>query len=348
MNRMETADLKKTVALLLHKQKGLLAMDESTSTCNKRFEALGIPQTEEYRRKYRELIVTTPGLEESISGAILFDETINQSITDGTLMIDVLKQKGIVPGIKVDEGAVPLDRFPGEKITEGLDGLGKRLADYYAKGARFAKWRAVINIGEGIPTITAIKTNAYNLARYAVLCQQAGLVPIVEPEVLMDGNHSLQQCSEVTHQVLHAVFNALFDQHVEFEGMILKPNMVLPGLESPVQDSIDVVADATVNCFLRCVPAAVPGIAFLSGGQSGQLASERLNAMHIRFKDKMPWELTFSFSRAIQQPALEAWKGDDNNVAIAQKLLYHRAWCNSMARQGLYKPEMEKEIPDQL
>jgi fructose-bisphosphate aldolase class I len=341
---METSDLKRTAESLMNKNKGLLAMDESTATCNKRFEALGIPQTEEYRRKYRELIVTTPRLEECISGAILFDETIDQSIEDGTLMIDVLKKKGIIPGIKVDEGAIPLDRFPGEKITEGLDGLGKRLADYYNKGARFAKWRAVITIGEGIPTLTAIKTNAYNLARYAVLCQQAGLVPIVEPEVLMDGNHSLQQCSEVTHEVLHAVFNALFEQHVEFEGMILKPNMILPGLESPVQDSIEVVADATVQCFLRCVPAAVPGIAFLSGGQSEQLASERLNAMHIMFKDKMPWELTFSFSRAIQQPALEAWNGDDKNVDIAQKLLYHRAWCNSKARRGEYTPEMEREI----
>ena len=247
-------------------------------------------------------------------------------------------------GIKVDEGAIPFDRFPGEKITEGLDGLGKRLADYYSKGARFAKWRAVINIGEDIPTPTAIKTNAYNLARYAVLCQQAGLVPIVEPEVLMDGNHTLQRCSEVTHQVLHAVFNALFDQHVEFEGMILKPNMILPGLESPVQDNLEAVADATVKCFLRCVPAAVPGIAFLSGGQSERLATERLNAMHMMFKEKMPWELTFSFSRAIQQPALEAWSGNDKNVDIAQKLLYHRAWCNSKARRGEYKPEMENEI----
>jgi fructose-bisphosphate aldolase class I len=342
---MKTSDLKRTAESLMNKNKGLLAMDESTGTCNKRFEALGIPQTEEYRRKYRELIVTTPRLEECISGAILFDETIDQSIEDGTLMIDVLKKKGIIPGIKVDEGAIALDRFPGEKITEGLDGLGKRLADYYNKGARFAKWRAVITIGAGIPTLTAIKTNAYNLARYAVLCQQAGLVPIVEPEVLMEGNHSLQQCSEVTHQVLHAVFNALFEQHVEFEGMILKPNMILPGLKSPVQDNIEAVADATVQCFLRCVPAAVPGIAFLSGGQSEQLASERLNAMHTRFKDKMPWELTFSFSRAIQQPALEAWKGDDKNVAIAQKLLYHRAWCNSKARRGEYTPEMEREIP---
>lgn len=328
----------------MNKNKGVLAMDESTATCNKRFEALDIPQTEEYRRKYRELIVTTPGLEECISGAILFDETVGQSAANGTLMINILKQKGIIPGIKVDEGAIPLDRFPGEKITEGLDGLGKRLSGYYDKGIRFAKWRAVIPIGKDIPTHTAIKANASNLARYAVLCQQAGLVPIVEPEVLIDGNHSLQQCSEVTHQVLHAVFNALFEQRVEFEGMILKPNMILPGLESPVQDDIAAVADATIKCFLRCVPAAVPGIAFLSGGQSEQLASERLNAMHIMFKDKMPWELTFSFSRAIQQPALEAWKGDDKNVAIAQKLLYHRAWCNSKARRGEYTPEMEGKI----
>lgn len=343
---MDIAALKQTAAKLMHPDKGLLAMDESTGTCNKRFEAAGIPQTEEYRRKYREMIVTAPGLENYISGAILFDETIHQSITDGTLMIDVLKNKGIIPGIKVDEGTVPLDRFPGETVTEGLDGLAKRLADYYDKGARFAKWRAVITIGEGIPTMTAIKTNAYNLARYAILCQEAGLVPIVEPEVLMDGDHSLQQCADVTNQVLHAVFNALYDQRVEFEGMLLKPNMVLPGLDSTTQDSLEAVADATVKCFLRCVPAAVPGIAFLSGGQSAELASERLNEMHIRFKDKMPWQLTFSYSRAIQQPALDKWAGDDGNVAEAQKLLVHRAWCNSAARKGEYKPAMEKEQPE--
>jgi fructose-bisphosphate aldolase class I len=337
---MNIHDLKVIAQRLMAGDKGLLAMDESTSTCNKRFKALNIPQTEEYRRKYRELIVTAPGLENSISGAILFDETIGQSTADGTLFIDILIKKGIIPGIKVDEGAVPLAGFPGEKATEGLDGLPERLANYYSKGARFAKWRAVITIDKGIPTATCIKTNAHSLARYAALCQEAGLVPIVEPEVLMDGNHTLGQCAAVTKKVLHAVFNELYEQRVDLEGMILKPNMILPGLDCPVQDDADVVADATVGCFLETVPAIVPGIAFLSGGQSPDLASERLNTMHTRFESRMPWALTFSFSRAVQQPALEAWKGEDKNIAIAQKLLVHHASLNNAARRGEYTPEL--------
>jgi fructose-bisphosphate aldolase class I len=338
---MNLSELKNIAGKLMAEGKGLLAMDESIPTSDKRFEPLGIPTTEEYRRKYRELIVTTPGLEEAISGAILFDETIHQKTNDGILFLDVLKQKGIIPGIKVDEGAVDLERFPGEKITEGLDGLGARLADYYEKGIKFAKWRAVITIGDGIPTQTAIKANAYNLARYAALCQEAGLVPIVEPEVLMDGNHSLQRCREVTGEVLHAVFNALYEQRVEFEGMILKPNMILPGTDNATQNTAEEIADATVQCFLRCVPALVPGIAFLSGGQSPELATQRLNTMHRKYDDQMPWALTFSFSRAIQQPALDKWHGKDENVAEAQKLLYERAMLNSAARRGEYRPEME-------
>lgn len=333
---MHITELKNTIAQLLANGKGLLAMDESTATCNKRFAVLSIPQTEEYRRKYRELIVTTPGLENYISGAILFDETVKQSTKDGVLFIDILRKKGIVPGIKVDEGAVPMAAFPDEKITEGLDGLRERLTDYYKQGARFAKWRAVISIGvdKNIPTAACIKANAHALARYAALCQEAGLVPIVEPEVLMDGDHTLARCAEITTEVLHAVFNALYQQRVILECMILKPNMVLPGLECTMQEDTDVIAAATVNCFMRCVPAAVPGIAFLSGGQDAELASERLNAMHVKFDDVMPWALTFSFSRAIQQPALEAWKGDDSNIVEAQSALLYRAKCNSAARNG--------------
>jgi fructose-bisphosphate aldolase class I len=338
---MNITELKSIAQRLMAGDKGLLAMDESTPTCNKRFEELGIPQTEEYRRKYRELIVTTPRLEECISGAILFDETIKQTTTDGTLFIDVLIKKGILPGIKVDEGTIPMAGFPGEKVTEGLDGLSERLTEYYKMGARFAKWRAVITIDEGTPTATGIKANAYLLARYAALCQEAGLVPIVEPEVIMDGNHSLEACAEVTNEVLHAVFNALYQHRVNLEGMILKPNMILPGTTYPEQSNAHDIAAATINCFMRCVPASVPGIAFLSGGQPAELASERLNTMHKRFDEVMPWALTFSFSRAIQQPALELWNGKDENVVAAQKVLHHRAACNNAARRGEYTHDME-------
>ena len=321
--------------------KGLLAMDESLPTCNKRFAELGIPQTEEYRRKYRELIVTTPNLEQWISGAILFDETIRQKTNYGVMFIDILIKKGIIPGIKVDQGAVDMAFFPNEKITEGLDGLRQKLVDYYKMGARFAKWRAVITITDNTPSEANIKANANALARYATLCQEANIVPIVEPEVVMDGNHDLQKCANVTTKVLHAVFNELYDQRVELEGMILKPNMVLPGNDSTDQSNSDKIARTTVNCFLKTVPAAVPGIAFLSGGQPAQLASERLNAMHKLYDGKMPWALTFSFSRAIQQPALDLWAGKDENVAAAQKELYFRAKCNSAARRGEYSSDME-------
>ena len=338
---MNVKQLEETAQALVASDKGLLAMDESNPTCNKRFASLGIPQTVEARRAYRELIVTTPRLGECIGGAILYDETIRQQKSDGTPFIAVLIEAGIVPGIKVDAGAKELAGHPGEKVTEGLDGLRGRLAEYSKMGARFAKWRAVITIGDGIPSWGSIEANAHALARYAALCQEAGLVPVVEPEVLMDGEHSLEQCYKVTDELLRTVFSQLFAQRVALEGMILKPNMVLSGLACTRQETVDEVADATVSCFLRAVPAAVPAIAFLSGGQSPELASARLNAMNLRFKSRLPWAVAFSFSRAIQQPALEIWKGQDNNVSAAQQALYHRARCNQAARRGEYGAAME-------
>jgi fructose-bisphosphate aldolase class I len=336
---MNTQVIIDTAKAMVAGDKGLLAMDESNPTCNKRFAALGIPQTEEARRSYREMIVDTPGLGESINGAILFDETILQQKKDGTPFVKALIDAGIIPGIKVDMGAKDMAGHPGEKITEGLDGLRERLKGYYQMGARFAKWRAVITIGDDIPSRGCIEANAHALARYASLCQEAGLVPIVEPEVLMDGVHTLEQCSVVTENVLRTVFDQLYIQRVILEGMILKPNMVLPGLSCPEQESVDDVADATVNCLMQVVPAAVPGITFLSGGQSGELASARLNAMNVRFKSRLPWALAFSFARAIQQPALEIWQGKEINVPEAQKALYHRAKCNQAARRGEYNEE---------
>ena len=340
--QMESQALRETATTLFADNKGLLAMDESTPTCNKRFAMLGIPQTEEARRAYRELIVTTKGLGESIGGAILCDETIRQHKEDGTPFVKVLTEAGIVPGIKVDRGAKDLAGHPGEKVTEGLDGLRDRLTEYFQMGARFAKWRAVIAIGNRLPSCGCIEANAHALARYAALCQEAGLVPVVEPEVLMDGEHTLEQCYEVTDKVLRAVFSELFAQRVMLEGMILKPNMVLPGAACAKQGTVDEFADATLNCFLRAVPAAVPAIAFLSGGQSAELASARLNAMNARFKSRPPWAVAFSFARAIQQPALELWKGRDENVLAAQQALYHRARCNQAARRGEYSSEMER------
>jgi fructose-bisphosphate aldolase class I len=334
-----------TARRLVEAGKGLLAMDESTGTCNKRFAALGIAQTEEERRAYRELIVTTPGLGDSISGAILYDETIRQRTKDGTLFVKILTEAGIVPGIKVDTGAKDLAGRPGEKITEGLDGLRDRLKEYAGMGAHFAKWRAVIALGEGVPTRGCIEANAQALARYAALCQEAGMVPIVEPEVLMAGDHSLERSREVTEETLHSVFNHLYSQNVMLEGMILKPNMVLPGLGSPKQESVDEVAAVTVRCLLRSVPAAVAGIAFLSGGQSAELASARLNAMNIIARaptSRLPWPLVFSFARAIQQPALEIWLGKDDRVAAAQDALGRRARYNHAALQGEYRAAMER------
>ena len=328
---MNVPELIDTARRLVADDKGLLAMDESNPTCNQRFASVGIPQTEEARRAYRELIVTTPGLGESISGVILYDETIRQQKKDGTPFVKAIAEAGIVPGIKVDTGAKDLAAYPGEKITEGLDGLRDRLKEYSLMGARFAKWRAVIAVGDGLPSRGCIEANAQALARYAALCQEAGLVPVVEPEVLMDGEHTLKRCGEVTEEVLRSVFNQLYMQRVMLEGMILKPNMVLPGLTCPKQESVDEVADATVNCLLRAVPAAVPGIAFLSGGQSAELASARLNAMNVRFKSRLPWALAFSYARAIQQPALETWQGKEAHVSAAQHALVHRARCNRAA-----------------
>jgi len=341
---MNTKELNNTIKLLFAGDKGLLAMDESTGTCNKRFEEAGIPQTIDYRRAYREMIVTTPGLGKCISGAILFDETIYQATKDGILFIDILKKAGIVPGIKVDEGTTDLAGFPGEKITMGLDGLKDRLAKYYELGARFAKWRAVISISSVLPSRGCIEANMHTLARYAALCQEAGIVPIVEPEVLMDGTHDLKRCFDVTTKVQHVLFDQLFAQNVNLKWLILKPNMVLPGLSNPKPAAVDKVAEATVNCLLQSVPAMVPGVAFLSGGQSAELATAHLNAMHVKFKSKLPWALTFSFARAIQQPALEIWKGRDENVPAAQKMLYHRASLDNAARRGEYTPEMERVL----
>jgi fructose-bisphosphate aldolase class I len=339
---MNLNSLRDTAQALVADSKGLLAMDESTGTCNKRFAKLGIPQTVTARRAYRELIVTTPGLGECISGAILCDETIRQQKSDGTPFVKVLVEAGIIPGIKVDTGAKELAGHPGETVTEGLDGLRERLAEYSQMGARFAKWRAVIAIGCGIPSWGCMDANAHALARYAALCQEAGLVPVVEPEVLMDGEHTLEHCCKVTDEVLRTVFSALFEQRVLLEGMILKPNMVLPGSACSKRAEIEKVADVTVACFLRAVPAAVPAIAFLSGGQSAELASAHLNAMNVRFKSRHPWALAFSFARAIQQPALEIWQGRETNVWAAQQALYHRAHCNKAARSGEYSSDMEK------
>jgi fructose-bisphosphate aldolase class I len=341
---MNTQELIDTAKVLVSGDKGLLAMDESTVTCDKRFSDLGIPATEETRRAYRELIVTTPGLGECINGAILCDETLRQKKKDGTPFVKALVDAGIIPGIKVDQGAKDLSGHPGEKITEGLDELRERLIEYARMGARFAKWRAVVTVGEGIPSWSCVEANAHALARYAALCQEVGLVPIVESEVLMDGSHNLQRCREITEQALRMVFQQLHAQRVMLEGVILKPNMVLPGLTSPYQQTVEETADTTMRCFLRVVPAAVPGIAFLSGGQSGELASARLNAMNVRFKGRLPWAVTFSFSRAIQYPALEIWKGQEANVPAAQKALYHRAQCNHTARRGEYNASVEADF----
>jgi fructose-bisphosphate aldolase, class I len=340
-SQMNTQALIETAKAMVGGDKGLLAMDESNPTCNKRFASLGIPQTEEARRAWRELIVTTPGLGESISGAILYDETIRQQKKDGTPFVKVISDAGIILGIKVDMGAKDMAGHPGEKVTEGLDGLRDRLKEYFQMGARFAKWRAVITVGDGIPSRGCIEANAQALARYAALCQEAGLVPMVEPEVLMDGDHTLERCGEVTEEVLRMVFSQLYAQRVTLEGMILKPNMVLPGLSCSVQAAVDQVADATVACLLRAVPAAVPGVAFLSGGQAPELASARLNAMNVRFKSRLPWALAFSFARAIEQPALEIWQGKEANVLAAQEVLNHRARCDRAARRGEYNAAMD-------
>ena len=338
---MAAHDLEATARALVAPSKGILAADESDGTIKKRFDSIGVESTEENRRAYRDLLFTTEGVEEYISGVILFDETIRQRSADGTPFPELLARRGIVPGIKVDKGAKPLAHAPGETVTEGLDGLRDRLNEYREFGARFTKWRAVISIGAGIPSEYCIWTNAHALARYAALSQEAELVPIVEPEVLMDGDHTIERSFEVTSRTLHAVFTELRDQRVHFEQMLLKPNMVLSGYDCPEQASHDEVAEQTLRCFRRHVPAAVPGIVFLSGGQSDEDATANLNAMNAR--GPHPWELSFSYGRALQAPALKAWRGEQGNVEAAQKAFYRRAKFNGAARSGSYAPEMERE-----
>ncbi len=336
---MKIENLESIARKLVAPGKGILAADESSGTIEKRLKSISVPSTEENRRAYREILFTTAGSGEFISGVILFDETIRQKTRDGRTFVEALEEQGIIPGIKVDKGAKAMANFPGEKVTEGLDGLRERLAEYWQLGARFAKWRAVISIGDKIPTSRCIATNAELLARYAALCQEADLVPIVEPEVLMDGAHTIDRHFEVTQQTLESVFHALFAHRVVLEGMLLKPNMVLSGKESPQQASVQEVADATVRCMKRVVPAAVPGLVFLSGGQSDLQATEHLNAMNRL--SGLPWELSFSFGRALQAPVLKAWKGDSANAAEAQQAFHHRSWCNSKARFGKYTEDME-------
>jgi fructose-bisphosphate aldolase, class I len=340
---MDMQKLSETAKEMMAGDKGLLAMDESTPTANKRFAAAGIPQNEETRRAYRDLIVTTRGLGECLNGAILVDETIRQQTRRGIPFAKALEQQGIIPGIKVDAGAKPMAGHGDEKLTSGLDGLRERLAEYAKMGARFAKWRAVITIGAEIPSRGCIEANALLLALYAALCQEAGIVPIVEPEVLMEGDHSLERCTEVTENTLHAVFNQLVAQGIYLEGMILKPNMVAPGKKAAHQNTDDEIADATVRTLLRTVPAAVPGVAFLSGGQTGEQACARLSAMNSRFRGRLPWALTYSFARAIQSPAMDIWHGEDARIPEAQKALLHRAQRARAARRGEYSPTMENQ-----
>ena len=342
---MITPGLETMARGLVRAGKGLLAMDESNSTCNDRLASVGVEPTEEARRAYRELIVTTPRLSDSVSGAILFDETIRQKAANGVSFLDILIEAGITPGIKVDAGTTDLAGHPRERITEGLDGLRDRLREYSAMGARFAKWRAVLSLEDGRPTRACLEANANALALYAALCQEAGLVPIVEPEILMTGGHSMERCREATEEALRCVFDKLSKERVILEGMILKPGMVLPGLSCPRQESAEEIATATIETLRRVVPAAVPGIAFLSGGQPAELASVRLNAMNTMVKSDVslaPWTLVFSFSRAILKPALEIWRGRQSNVVAAQAALAHRAHCNWAALRGEYTQAMER------
>ncbi len=325
-----------TAAAMVAKGKGILAADESTGTMTKRLAGVGVESTEDNRRRFRELLLTTPGIAEQISGVILYDETIRQRTSTGTPFPELIAELGVIPGIKVDTGAKPLPGSPGETVTEGLDGLRERLAEYHELGARFAKWRGVITIAGALPSENAIAVNAHALARYAALCQEAGIAPIVEPEVLMDGDHPIARSEEVTGAVLRAVFAELLDQGVELEGMILKPNMVLPGYECPEQDSVEAVAERTLALFRRVVPAAVPGIAFLSGGQSDELATARLAAMNAI--GGVPWELSFSYGRALEAAPLEAWAGSEANVEAAQAAFAERARANGEARFGRLAP----------
>ena len=336
MNQQELASIAQAIVA---KNKGILAADESTSTIGKRFNSIHIESTEEHRRLYRELLFTAPGSSEFISGVILYDETIRQKTKDGTPFPAYLKKQGVLPGIKVDTGAKPLSGFPGETITEGLDGLRERLAQYHGLGARFAKWRAVIDIGTGIPTRYAIDANAAALARYASLCQEAGIVPIVEPEVLMDGAHTIERCEEVTDAVLENVFAHLAAARIYLEGIILKPNMVIPGKKSGQKVAPEQVAEATLRCLKRHVPSAVPGIAFLSGGQGPVEATLHLSLLNAL--GKAPWKLTFSYGRALQEDALSTWAGKADAFGSAQQAFYKRAKLNGLAAEGAYKSTME-------
>src|SRR5919109_158728 len=340
---MNVSDLAATARAIVAPGKGILAADESTGTIKKRFDKIGVESTEENRRFYRDLLFTTDGVEEFISGVILFDETIRQSTTDGVPFPKVLADNGIIPGIKVDKGAKPLAlAAEGETVTEGLDGLRERFAEYRELGARFAKWRATYTITDELPSQYTIDVNADALARYAALCQEAGLVPIVEPEVLMDGDHTIEAASTATGRVLQAVYTELHDQRVDLYGTLLKPNMVLSGYDASDRAGVDEVAEATLDVLSRHVPAAVPGIVFLSGGQTDEDATAHLNAMNAR--GPHPWELSFSYGRALQAPALKAWGGDEANVQAAQEAYAHRAKMNGLARSGEYTPELEKEL----
>jgi fructose-bisphosphate aldolase class I len=337
-------DLNAVAQALVAEGKGILAADESTPTIKKRFDSIATASTEANRRAYRELLFTTPGVGDFISGVILFDETLRQKAADGTPFAKVLESLGVIPGIKVDKGAKPLAGSAGEKITEGLDGLRERLAEYYDLGARFTKWRAVITIGDRLPTPNCIDANAEALARYAAMSQEAGLVPIVEPEVLMDGDHTIERCFEVSEATLRSVFGALDRRRVVLEDMLLKPNMVISGASCPQQADIETVAAQTVRCLRRTVPAAVPGIVFLSGGQSNEKATAHLNAMNRAGEAPNPWQLSFSYGRALQEPPLSAWRGETANVAKAQDAFHHRARLNGAARWGKYNDAMEKEL----
>jgi fructose-bisphosphate aldolase class I len=339
---MGTRSLAETARVLVAPGKGILAADESPPTIEKRFQKISLESTEDNRRAYREMLLTTPGIGDHISGVILYDETIRQQASDATPFPKVLEQAEIIPGIKVDKGAKPLAGSPDEKVTEGLDGLRERLAEYRELGARFTKWRAVIEIGNGIPTEYCLHVNAHALGRYAALSQEAELVPIVEPEVLMDGNHTVGRAYEVTRATLVAVFQEMHLQRVELEGMLLKPNMVVSGKDAPEQAGVDEVAELTVRCLRETVPAAVPGIVFLSGGQSAEAATAHLNAMNAL--GEHPWQLSFSFARALQGPALETWRGDEGNLQQAQEIFAHRARMNSAARSGSYSEELEREL----
>jgi fructose-bisphosphate aldolase class I len=339
---MAADELKAIAQSIVADHKGVLAADESTGTIKKRFDSIGVESTEENRRAYRNLLFTTAGFEDYVGGVIMYDETIRQASDDGTPFAELLASKGVVPGIKVDTGAHDLAGHPGEKVTEGLDGLRARFAEYHALGARFSKWRAVITIGDGIPTDACIHTNAHALARYAALSQEAGIVPIVEPEVLMDADNTIERCYEVTARTLHVVFYELYRQEVALEGMLLKPNMVISGKQCPTQASSAQIAELTVDCFLRHVPAAVPGIVFLSGGQSEVEATENLNAIN---RVGGPWPLSFSYGRALQASALQAWSGEADNVEAGQDAFLHRARMNALAVAGDWSADVEQAVP---